>query len=58
MRLREKYHKGDEGIPALFLIEYMSEKALFNKFEGMRNYFYTSASIQIDPPVMIFPWDE
>lgn len=32
MNLREKYHTGDESIPALFLIEYTSEIAFKNKF--------------------------
>ncbi|KAL4480346.1 hypothetical protein ABPG74_020862 [Tetrahymena malaccensis] len=58
MRLRQLYHQGDENIPALYLIEYVSEKAFFNKFEGMKNYFYSAGAINIDPPVMIYPWDE
>jgi hypothetical protein len=36
MQLRQLYHKGDNNIPALYLIEYVSEKAFFNKFEGMK----------------------
>lgn len=36
MRLRELFHNGDDNVPALYLIEYVSEKAFFNKFEGMR----------------------
>jgi hypothetical protein len=39
MKLRQLYHKGEENIPALYLIEYASEKAFFNKFEGMSQYF-------------------
>jgi len=42
MKLRSLYHNGTENIPALFLIEYMSEKALMNKFETMKKYFFTS----------------
>jgi len=30
--LREKYHRGDGNIPSIFLIEYASDKAFFNKF--------------------------
>jgi hypothetical protein len=45
MRLRELYHKGDETIPALYLIEYASEKAFFNKFESMRKYFFSANSV-------------
>ena len=58
MRLRTLYHRGDENIPALYLIEYASEKALFNKFEGMKKYFYSSGAVRLDPPVNIYPWDE
>lgn len=32
MQIRELYHTGDEKIPAIYLIEYASEKAFFNKF--------------------------
>ncbi len=58
MSLRELYHKGDETMPALFLIEHVSEKAFFNKFEGIKNYFFNSGLVLLDPPVNIFPWDE
>ena len=39
MDIRQLYHTGDEKIPALYLIEYASEKAFFNKFETMANCF-------------------
>lgn len=42
----------------MYLIEYVSEKAFFNKFEGMKGYFYSAGAITLDPPVMIYPWDE
>lgn len=58
MRLRQLYHRGDENVPALYLIEYVSEKAFFNKFEGMRGYFYSAGSVDLDPPVLVYPWDE
>lgn len=58
MRLRALYHRGDETIPALYLIEYVSEKAFFNKFEGIKNYFYSSGAVKLDPPVNYYPWDE
>lgn len=32
LSLREKYHRGDSTIPSIFLIEYTSDKAFFNKF--------------------------
>ena len=58
MELRKKYHRGDDAIPALYLIEYSSEKAFFNKFEGMKKYFYSAGAVNLDPPVNLFPWDE
>lgn len=58
MRLRELYHNGDDNVPALYLIEYVSEKALFNKFESMKQYFFTSGLVTMDPPVIVYPWDE
>jgi len=39
MRLRSKYHTGDESTPAIFMIEYPSLIAFRNKFELMKNYF-------------------
>jgi len=36
----------------------VSEKAFFNKFEGMRGYFYSAGSVDLDPPVLVYPWDE
>ncbi|CAK58995.1 unnamed protein product (macronuclear) [Paramecium tetraurelia] len=39
MNLRQLYHRGDPQIPALYLIEYSSELAFFNKFETMKLYF-------------------
>lgn len=56
MTLRELYHLGDAAIPALYLIEYASEKAFFNKFETMKNCFTSSLELQVDPPVKEFPW--
>jgi len=58
MRLRTLYHKGDENIPALYLIEYAGDKAFFNKFEGMKNYFNCAGAVKIDPPCCLYPWDE
>lgn len=37
--LREKYHSGDDSVPALYLIEFASEKAFFNKFETIQHLF-------------------
>ena len=46
MDIRELYHTGDEKIPALYLIEYASEKAFFNKFETMTNCFKIANSVR------------
>lgn len=45
------YHRGDDAIPALYLVEYVSEKAFFNKFEGIKKYFYSSGNVTVDPPI-------
>jgi len=45
MTLRELYHLGDSAIPALYLIEYASEKAFFNKFETMKSCFTSSLEL-------------
>ncbi len=58
MRLRELYHRGDENMPALYLIEYASEKAFFNKFETIKKYFFTAQCVSIEPASQIFPWEE
>jgi hypothetical protein len=49
MTLRQLYQHGDETIPALYLIEYASEKAFFNKFETMKNCFTSNSKIKIKP---------
>ena len=48
--LREKYHRGDGNIPSIFLIEYASDKAFFNKFQSLKEFFKVKADIEIDPP--------
>lgn len=58
MSLRQLYHKGDDTIPALYLIEFASDKAFFNKFEGMKKYFYSAGAVALDPPVCVYVWDE
>ena len=39
LKLREKYHNGDNSIPAIFLIEYVSNKAFVNKFDLLKEHF-------------------
>jgi len=58
MELREKYHTGDATIPAIFLIEYIGEKAFLNKFESMKPYFTYNAKLSIFPAVIQYPWEE
>jgi len=56
MKLREVYHTGDATIPAIFLIEYASDKAFLNKFESMKPYFASTSALNIHPPVIRYPW--
>jgi hypothetical protein len=56
MTLRELYHLGDSAIPALYLIEYASEKAFFNKFETMKSCFSSSLELNVTPALKEFPW--
>lgn len=58
MRLREKYHTGDATLPAIFLIEYPSEKAFLNKFESIQPYLEFNHKRNIEPPVLLLPWRE
>lgn len=57
MKLRQIYHTGDGSIPALYLIEYASEKAFFNKFESMKPYFTQCSLLDVTPAVRVYPWD-
>ncbi|CAD8143516.1 unnamed protein product [Paramecium pentaurelia] len=58
MNLRELYHRGDPQIPAIYLIEYSSEQAFFNKFETMKSYFYPARVFQLNQYVNLYPYDE
>ena len=58
MKLREKYHNGDESLPAIFLIEYPTEKVFTYKFEIMKDYFNLNKKRNIEPVVCTFPWRE
>lgn len=58
MKLRQLYHTGDDNIPAIYLIEYASEKAFFNKFETMKPYFNKCSLLDIIPPVRLYPWEK
>ncbi len=56
MYLRELYHNGLPSIPALYLIEYYSDAALFNKFETMKEHFTHKKQLSVKPAVSVFPW--
>jgi len=61
MDIRELYHTGDEKIPALYLIEYASEKAFFNKFETMSNCFRASSDVRClnaKGSLKEYPWEQ
>jgi hypothetical protein len=54
MQLRKLYHNGLSSISALYLIEYCSDVALFNK--SMKAHFTHKQLLSIKPPVIAFPW--
>ena len=58
MTLREKYHTGDMTIPAIFMIEFITEKAYEIKFAALKKYFSFNQPRKINPPVCLFPWRE
>lgn len=58
MKLREKYHNGDETLPAIFLIEHISEKAYTIKFEAIKPFLSVGQQRVVKPPVCVFPWRE
>ena len=58
MFLREKYHRGDSTVPSIFLIEYASDKAFFNKFQSLRQYCAVKQDLTVDPPQRLFPWEQ
>lgn len=58
MYLREKYHRGDATIPSIFLIEYSSDKAFFNKFQSLKKYIKVQKLIKVTPEQKLFPWEE
>lgn len=57
MKLRDIYHTGDPTCPSVFLIEYLSEKALFNKFQSIRTFLRTRKLIKVEPSQIIIPWE-
>ncbi len=58
MYLRDLYHNGVSSVPALYLIEYYSDGALFNKFETMKEHFVHKKLLTVKPPVSVLPWNE
>lgn len=57
MKLRGKYHTGDDAIPSIFLIEYASDKAFFNKFQAIKEFLKPKTPVPIEPAQLFFPWE-
>lgn len=57
MSLRELFHRGDSSIPSIFLIEYSSDKAFFNKFQTLKKFCAVKSVLTVEPPQKIFPWE-
>ena len=57
MFLRELYHRGDATCPSIFLIEYSSDKAFFNKFQSIRPFIKVKEDIKVEPEQFLFPWE-
>eukprot|EP00669_Euglena_mutabilis_P004246 TRINITY_DN1547_c0_g1_i1.p1 TRINITY_DN1547_c0_g1~~TRINITY_DN1547_c0_g1_i1.p1 ORF type:complete len:895 (+),score=286.71 TRINITY_DN1547_c0_g1_i1:312-2687(+) len=57
MQLREMYHNTQGTIPALFLVEYASEKAFFNKFESLKPFLSPVVRREVSPTVVVRPWE-
>jgi len=57
MKLREIYHNGDPTCPSVFLIEYLSEKALFNKFQSLRSFLRSRKMVKVEPSQILIPWE-
>ena len=58
MKLRESYHNGNESVPAVFLIEYVSEKAYTIKFNAIMKFMVFNQQRCIEPAVCVYPWRE
>lgn len=57
MSLRELFHRGDSSIPSIFLIEYSSDKAFFNKFKSLKKFCMVKEILKVEPPQKLFPWE-
>lgn len=57
-QLRDKYPRGYTRAPAVFLIEYISEKAFDMTFESIREHSNFSKARTVYPPVCVFQWRE
>lgn len=56
MYLRERYHRGNEAIPSIFCIEYISEKAFKNKLDGVMKFCEVRGVVELDNGVIAVPW--
>lgn len=57
MSLRELFHRGDSSVPSIFLIEYSSDKAFFNKFKSLKEFCSVKSILKVNPPQKLFPWE-
>ena len=57
MYLREKYHRGNEAVPSIFCIEYISEKAFKNKLDGVLAFCEVRGIVELDQGVIFVPWE-
>lgn len=57
MYLRERYHRGNEAVPSIFCIEYISEKAFKNKLDGVLDFCQVRNLVELDFGVLAVPWE-
>ena len=58
MQLRKTYHRGDDSVPAVFLIEHPSDNAYQQKFKDILPYLMFKQEVKIQPAVCVFPWKD
>lgn len=57
MYLRERYHRGNDAVPSIFCIEYISEKAFKNKLDGVLEFCQVRNFVELDSGVLAVPWE-
>jgi hypothetical protein len=56
MYLRERYHRGNDAVPSIFCIEYISEKAFKNKLDGVMKFCEVRGVVELNNGVIAVPW--